>query len=151
MSDNSKSILTDLGRKTADVEPDELDNADGSYDALINARGRKSPRFHIVTSKGHIHGCGYAYLLGWYLTPPDTLTIYTTTHQFTLTGDGMDIIERAFLREMVLQLREYNPASDTLAPDHEGKGKKPIIRKITVRSMFDKPNKADPKGNTDES
>lgn len=146
MSENAKSLLGDLGRKTADLEPDELDTADGSYQALINARGRKSPRFHIITGKGHIIGCGYAYLLGWYYTPPDTLTIYTTTHQFTLSGEGMEIIERAFLREMVLQLREYNKETDTLAPDQKGKA---LIRKITVRSVFDKSNQDDSKDDID--
>lgn len=135
MSENAKNLLGDLGRKPADLEPDELDNAEGTYQAMVIARGKKSPRFHIITAKGHIVGCGYAYLLGWYYTPPDTLTIYTTTHQFTLTGEGMEQIERAFLREMVLQLREFNKDNDQLAPDHQGK---PIIRKLTMRSAFDK-------------
>lgn len=133
MTDN-KNALNDLGRKPAEQETDELDNRDGAYDGMVKVRGRKSARFHIITAEGHIIGCGYAYLLGWKYTPDETLTIFTTTHQFILIGTGMEEIERALLREVVYELREYNEKEDKLRPGYTD----PIIKKLTIRSVFDK-------------
>lgn len=138
MIDN-KNALNDLNRKPADPAADELDGRDGAYDALVKVRGRKSARFHIITADGEIIGCGYAYLLGWKYTPENTLTIFTTTHQFTMIGTGMEEIERALLREVVYELREYNGKADQLRPGYDG----PIIQKLTIRSAFDKPPKTD--------
>ena len=147
MNDNPKNIFEELTRKPADFEPDELDTPENIYEAMIESRGKKNARFHIITAGGHIIGAGYAYLLGWHYTPPDTLAIYTTTHQFLLRGEGMDIIERALLREKVLQLREYNPEKDSLASGHADKPK-PMIRKIKILSAFDKSKKSDLEADT---
>lgn len=141
MIDN-KNPINDLMRKPAEPGADELDGRDGAYDALVKVRGRKSPRFHIITAEGHIIGCGYAYLLGWKYTPDGTLTIFTTTHQFILTGTGMEEIERALLREVLYELREYNEKEDRLRPGYTD----PIIKKLTIRSVFDKPPKNDATG-----
>ena len=123
----AKPIL--IERAPAD---DADEPSDGSYRALIQYRGRKSsPRFRIVNRLGVSYGCGYAYLLGWLYTPPDTLSIQTTTHLFTIAGTGMQTIENALLRELVLELREFNPDQDAAPPDGE-----PVILQLDVTNRF---------------
>ncbi|WP_138995285.1 hypothetical protein [Larkinella sp. C7] len=105
---------------------------DGSYRALIKYRGRKSSsRFCIITRQGVSYGCGYAYMLGWLFTPPDTLSIQTTTHLFTIGGTGLHLIESALLREVVMELREFNPGQDAAPPEGE-----PVITHLDVLNRF---------------
>lgn len=120
--------------KPVEREPaDDADEpADGSYRALIKYRGRKtSPRFRIVDRLGVSYGCGYAFTLGWLYTPPDTLSIQTTTHLFTIGGTNLHLIENALIREMVLELREFNPGHDVAPPDGE-----PLITHLDVVDRF---------------
>lgn len=117
------------------IEPDDPDDAEESgYRALIEQREKKgsAPRFRIVTRKGQSYGCGYAYLLGWLYSPPDTLTIYTTTHSFILSGKNLERIENAFMRDKVKQLREFNEGTDQKPADGE-----PIITHLEVNSRLE--------------
>ena len=118
------------------VEPrDDQDDADESgYKALIEQREKKgsAPRFRIVNRKGQSYGCGYAYLLGWFYSPPDTLSIYTTTHVFVLTGKNLQRIENALMRDKVKQLREFNEGQDERPADGE-----PFITHLEVTSRLD--------------
>lgn len=128
--------------KSKPVEREPADDSDepedGSYRALIKYRGRKSsPRFRIVDRRGVSYGCGYAYMLGWLYTPPDTLSIQTTTHLFTIGGTGMKVIEDALLREVVLELREFNPGQDTAPPNGE-----PMIDHLEIVDRFKEREKA---------
>jgi hypothetical protein len=70
MNDKNKQILEQYSsRKQTTEEIDELAEAanDGSYRALVTYREKKGgARFHLINRKGHIFGCGYAYLLGWF-------------------------------------------------------------------------------------
>lgn len=116
--------------KPVEREPaDDADEpADGSYRGLVKYRGRRlSPRFRIVSRQGISYGCGYAFMLGWLFTPPDTLSIQTTTHLFTIAGNGMQTIEDALLREVVMELREFDPGRDVRPPEGE-----PIITHLEV-------------------
>ena len=73
-----------LVKPAPNAEPDESDeNADRRYHALVEYREKRgnAPRFRIIDWRGHIYG---GYLLGWFYTPPETLSIQTTTHVFTL-------------------------------------------------------------------
>lgn len=118
------------------AEPDETEEADdGQYRALVQHMEKRgnAPRFHIIDRRGHIYGCGYAYLLGWFYTPPETLSIQTTTHVFTLTGRGLKIIERSLLREKVKELREFHPDQD-----QEPEPGQPMITHLAISSPFDK-------------
>ena len=145
METNDKDgLLNKFGRKTypplskpgekqaaSPDDPDEDD--DQEYKALSEHREKKgnAPRFRIIQANGNSHGCGYAYLLGWFFELPDTLTIYTTTHIFVLSGKNFQRIERALLREKVNYLREYNHHLDTKPAAGE-----PLIEKIEVTSRF---------------
>ncbi|WP_040007309.1 hypothetical protein [Fibrisoma limi] len=124
-----------LGKPDAGKIPEtEDDDEETGYHALIEQREKKgsAPRFRIVLAGGQSHGCGYAYLLGWLHTPPDTFTIYTTTHIFILSGKNLHRIENALMRDKVKQLREYNPKTDTMPADGE-----PFIEHINVTSRFE--------------
>ena len=136
MSDNKKGFLEQYGGQIDPNNPDADESDDGTYKALKQYRGKKGARFHIIDHRGHIFGCGYAYLLGWYYSPPDTLSIYTTAQQFILSGEGMEIIEQAFLREAVMELREFNPQKDILPETKQGDTKPPIIRGIMIDTTF---------------
>ncbi|MRS63110.1 hypothetical protein [Larkinella terrae] len=125
-----------LVKPAPNTEPDETDeNEDGRYRALVQHMEKRgnAPRFRIIDRRGHIYGCGYAYLLGWFYTPPETLSIQTTTHVFTLTGKGLGKIEQSLLREKVKELREFHPGHD-LEPEPD----QPIITALTISSPFDK-------------
>lgn len=115
--------------KPAPRSDDEQENEAANYQALIKHREKKghTPRFRVIDRQGQIFGCGYAYLLGWLYTPPGTLSIYTTTHAFILTGKHLTTIEKALMRENVEQLREFNPKTDLLPAEGE-----PLIEKMTV-------------------
>lgn len=106
---------------------------EGEYKGLVKhiQKSGHNPRFRIIDRNGNIYGCGYAYLLGWFYTPPDTLTIQTTTHVFTLTGKSLKSIEEALLDEDMRELREYNPAKHTMPADGE-----PVIEKLTINSPW---------------
>ena len=125
-----------LVKPAPNAEPDETDeNEDGRYRALVQHMEKRgnAPRFRIIDRRGHIYGCGYAYLLGWFYTPPETLSIQTTTHVFTLTGKGLEKIEQSLLREKVKELREFHPGQD-----QEPDAGQPIIIGLTVASPFEK-------------
>lgn len=96
-------------------------------------RAGRNPRFRIVDRKGNSYGSGYAYLMGWLFTPPDVLTLHTTTHIFTFEGRGMADVERALMDEKIKELREYNPKTHTLPEEV-----KTVIEKMAVESRFDK-------------
>lgn len=116
-------------------EPAEAEESEeNGYRALVEHREKKgnSPRFRIIDRKGVIYGCGYAYLLGWLYSPPETLSIYTTTHSFILTGRGLDKIEAALMREKVKQLREFHLSQD----DMPGLGE-PLIERLEISSRFE--------------
>lgn len=125
-----------LVKPAPNAEPDETEeNEDGRYRALVQHMEKRgnAPRFRIIDRRGHIYGCGYAYLLGWFYTPPETLSIQTTTHVFTLTGKGLEKIEQSLLREKVKELREFHPGHD-----QEPDAGQPIITGLTISSPFDK-------------
>jgi hypothetical protein len=125
-----------LVKPAPNAESDETDeNPDGRYRALVQHMEKRgnAPRFRIIDRRGHIYGCGYAYLLGWLYTPPETLSIQTTTHVFTLTGKGLKIIEQSLLREKVKELQEFHPGQD-----QEPEPGQPIITSLTISSPFEK-------------
>ena len=116
---DKNDILNKFGRKPypalAKPDPEDLpeDPHTGDYRGLIEHRGKRgNPRFRVIDRKGNSYGCGYAYLLGWYFTPPDTLTIYTTTHVFTMQGDNLQKVEDSLMREKVESLCAFNPSKD---------------------------------------
>jgi hypothetical protein len=103
------------------------------YEGLVEySRSGRNPRFRIIDGSGNSYGSGYAYLMGWLFTPPDVLTIHTTTHVFTIEGKGLSEIERALMDEKVKELREYRPTTHTLPEET-----KTIIEKIDVVSRFE--------------
>lgn len=103
------------------------------YQALVeNTRAGRVARFRIIDAKGNSHGSGYAYLMGWLFTPPDVLTINTTTHIFTIEGRGLEEIERALMDEKMKELREYNPATHRLSGDE-----KTVIERLEVVNRFE--------------
>lgn len=114
--------------------PEAQKNAEEKeYAGLVEySRSGRNPRFRIVDRKGNSYGSGYAHLMGWLFTPPDVLTIQTTTHIFTLEGKGLAEIERALMDEKVKELREYNPKEHTLPEDI-----KTVIEKIEVVNRFE--------------
>lgn len=115
-------------------QPDTNEDDEQKYRALIEHREKKgnAPRFRIIDRTGQSYGCGYAYLLGWLYSPPDTLSIYTTTHIFIINGTGLNKIDDSLMRERVKQLREYNPPLDEMPPNNE-----PLITKITISNRFE--------------
>ena len=106
---------------------------EGEYKGLVKhiQKSGHNPRFRIIDRNGNSYGCGYSYMLGWLYTPPDTLTIQTTTHLFTLTGKSLKNVEEALLDEDMKELREYNPAKHTMPADGET-----IIEKITIKNLW---------------
>ncbi|GAB2517075.1 hypothetical protein [Spirosoma aerophilum] len=123
-----------LVKPAPNSEPNETEeNEDGQYRALVQHMEKRgnAPRFRIIDRRGHIYGCGYAYLLGWFYTPPETLSIQTTTHVFTLTGKGLEKIEQSLLREKVKELREFHPGQD-----QEPDAGQPIITNLTVNTPW---------------
>ncbi|GAB4020618.1 hypothetical protein GCM10028808_62410 [Spirosoma migulaei] len=124
-----------LAKPAVSAEPEESGEIeDGRYRALVEYRDKRgsAPRFRIIDRQGRIYGCGYAYLLGWFYTPPETLSIQTTTHVFTLGGQNMGRIEQALLREKVKELREFKPGDD-VAPE----AGEPLITFLSVSSRFE--------------
>lgn len=125
-----------LVKPAPNAEPDETEETeDNRYRALVEYREKRgnAPRFHIIDRQGRIYGCGYAYLLGWFYTPPETLSIQTTTHVFTLTGKNLHRVEQALLRERVKELREFHPHQD-----QEPEAGQPVISALTIASPFEK-------------
>lgn len=103
------------------------------YAGLVEySRSGRNPRFRLIDKKGNSYGSGYAYLMGWLFTPPDVLTIQTTTHVFTIEGKGLAEVERALMDEKVKELWEYNPKEHTLP-----EGIKTVIEKIEVVNRFE--------------
>lgn len=109
----------------------ELDESE--YKGLVKhiQKSGHNPRFRIIDRNGNSYGGGYSYMLGWFYTPPDTLTIQTTTHLFTLTGKSLKHIEDALMDEDMKELREFNPTKDTLPADGET-----VIEKLTIKSLW---------------
>ncbi|OZI05529.1 hypothetical protein BWI93_25015 [Siphonobacter sp. BAB-5385] len=109
------------------------DEDTGSYQALLQYRGKgKNPRFRAIDREGRIYGFGYAYVIGWKYTPPDTLSIYTTAQMIVLTGRHLEKVEQALLKESVKQLREFDPKANMPLPPSD----EPLIQKMTVQSQF---------------
>lgn len=103
------------------------------YEGMVEyGRSGRNPRFRIIDGKGHSYGSGYAHLMGWLFTPPDVLTIHTTTHIFTIEGKGLVEIERALMDEKIKELREYNPKTHTMPEEP-----KTVIEKIEVVNRFE--------------
>jgi hypothetical protein len=103
------------------------------YEGLVEyGRSGRNPRFRIIDGKGNSYGSGFAHLMGWLFTPPDVLTLQTTTHIFTIEGKGLAEIERALMDEKIKELREYNPTIHRLPEEP-----KTIIEKIEVVSRFE--------------
>lgn len=103
------------------------------YQALVeNTRPGRMARFRIVDAKGNSYGSGYAYLMGWLYTPPDILVINTTTHIFTLEGQGLEEIERALMDEKVRELREYNPLTHKLTGIE-----RTVLERLEVQNRFE--------------
>ena len=102
------------------------------YKAMVEHNKGRNPHFRIIDCHGNVHGCGYAHLMGWLFTPPDILTINTTTHIFTLEGRGLDFIERGLMDDKIKELREYNPKTHTL--DEEVKT---VIERLEIVSRFE--------------
>jgi len=103
------------------------------YEGMVEyGRSGRNPRFRIIDGKGNSYGSGYAHLMGWLFTPPDVLTIHTTTHIFTFQGKGLAEIERALMDEKIKELREYNPGTHTMPEEP-----KTIIEKLEVVNRFE--------------
>lgn len=103
-----------------------------TYQALVeNPRPSRISRFKIVDGKGISYGCGYSYLIGWLFTPPDILTIHTTTHTFTIHGKGLDEIERSLMDEKLKELHQFNEQKHILTQDEKIK-----IELIKVADRF---------------
>lgn len=142
-NDNTKKGMVEKYTRTpypslVKPEPTEADETnEGKYRAFVEHREKKgnTPRFRIIDRKGQYYGCGYAYLLGWFFSPPETLSIYTTTHIFILTGKGLEKIEDALMREKIHQLREFNPATDEMPTDGET-----VILSMKVANRFEEQN-----------
>lgn len=127
-----------LAKPSPSAVPGQLNEAkdddapeDGSYRGLIQYRQLKgAKRFRIVDANGRIYGCGYVYLIDWLYTPPDTLSILTSSHNFILTGKNLLMIEEALLNEKVKTLTVFDPGSydayDASAP---------YIETLTVQNL----------------
>lgn len=136
MSDNPQKgiLLEKYGGKTFPPlkRPDPVRKAPGEYQALVEQRQGRTVRFKIVDRSEISYGSGYAFLLGWLFTPPDLLTIQTTTHSFTLEGRNLERIERALMDEKMRELYEYNPER------HQPPGEDDIIiEKLEIKSRFE--------------
>lgn len=103
------------------------------YNGLTEySRSSRNPRFRIVDKMGNSYGCGYAHLLGWLFTPPDIMTLQTTTHIFTIEGKGLEILERALMDEKVKEIREYSPTNYRISEENTV-----MIEKIAVVNRFE--------------
>lgn len=104
------------------------------YRGLVEQKQRagSNPRFRIIDRKGFSYGCGYAYLLGWLYSPPDLITIQTTTHVFSIEGQNLDKIELALMDEKLRELHEYSPERHN-APE-EGE---PLLERIAIKSRWE--------------
>jgi hypothetical protein len=125
------------GKPYAPLKPpvlrSEASEAKNEYKALVEAgRVGRNTRFRIIDRKGNSYGCGYAHLMGWLFTPPDVLTINTTTHIFTIEGRGLEEIERALMDEKIKDLREYNSQIHTLTGEE-----KTVIEKLEIVNRFE--------------
>jgi hypothetical protein len=117
----------------APVPQSEASEAKGEYKALVESgRAGRNTRFRIVDRNGNSYGSGYAHLMGWLFTPPDVLTINTTTHIFTIEGQGLEEIERALMDEKIRELREYNAKTHTLTGEE-----KTVIEKLEIINRFE--------------
>jgi hypothetical protein len=137
MEDKEKLMEKYVGGKTYPplVPPVRLATKEAQdYRALVENKQRagSTPRFRVVDRKGISYGCGYAHLLGWMYTPPDLLTLQTTTHIFTLEGKHLDKIEAAFMEEKVRELHEFN--QEYHKPPEEGE---PLIEHMDVKSRWE--------------
>lgn len=114
-------------REGAQVKEKEAYKAFTEY-----SRPGRNARFKIVDGKGHSYGCGYAHLIGWLFTPPDLLTIFTTTHTYTLEGSGLEEIERVLMEEKVKEICQFNDSVHLPATDP-----KCLITYIDVKNRFE--------------
>ncbi|MFN0200701.1 MAG: hypothetical protein ACKVTZ_04240 [Bacteroidia bacterium] len=117
----------------APVPQSAVTETKSEYKALVESgRAGRNTRFRIVDHKGNSYGSGYAHLMGWLFTPPDVLTINTTTHIFTIEGQGLEEIERALMDEKIRELREYNAKTHTLTGEE-----KTVIQKLDIVNRFE--------------
>ncbi|MBL7814749.1 MAG: hypothetical protein JNL70_07060 [Saprospiraceae bacterium] len=108
------------GKKYAPLEsPTANKTAEKEDYKAMSEHARRSSRFRIVDAKGSAYGSGYAYLLGWHYTPPNLLSLFTSSHIFHFEGRGLEAIERALLDEKVRELRVYSPERHLLSEDTE--------------------------------
>jgi hypothetical protein len=135
MSEKDALIEKYTGKKYPALVPPPAPGAKQAedYRALVEHKQRGSnPRFRIVDRKGFSYGCGYAYLLGWLYSPPDLLTIQTTTQVFTIEGRNLERIELALMDEKIRELHEFNPELHN--PPEEGQ---PIIERLEVKNRWE--------------
>ena len=58
-------------------------------------------------------------MIGWIFSPPNLLTLTTTTHTLAIQGKGLEEIDRALLDEKVKELREYAAQTHSLSGDEK--------------------------------
>lgn len=132
-----QDLLNKYGGKTfAPLKPPAGQNEPSEkqeYQALIEyTRAGRNNRFRIVTRNGDSLGFAYAFLIGWVFSPPNLLTLNTTTHTLAIQGRGLEEIDRALLDEKLKELREYAPQTHTLSGDE-----KIVIERLEVVSRFE--------------
>ncbi len=130
MEDKEKLIEKYTSRKPYPALAPPVAVGPQDYRALVEQK--RSPRFRIVDRKGFSYGCGYAHLIGWLFSPPDLLTIQTTTQIFTIEGKLLDKIELALLDERLRELNEYSPERH-----HKPEEGEPIIERLTITSRWE--------------
>lgn len=131
MSEKEALLEKYSGKKYPTLVPPVKEGEKGveDYRALVEQKQRgNNPRFRIVDRKGFSYGCGYAYLLGWLYSPPDLLTMQTTTHVFTIEGR----IELALMDEKIRELHEFSPERHTRPEEGQ-----PVIERLEVKSRWE--------------
>ena len=125
---SSKKNYPPLGNAEGETSTEKTE-----YSGLVEyGRGGRNPRFRIVDNLGNSYGSSYAHLLGWLFTPPDILTLQTTTHIFTIEGKGLGTLERVLMDEKAKEIHAYNPAMHSLPEET-----KVFIEKIEIINRFE--------------
>lgn len=102
------------------------------YTAFSAVKGqRRLLRFRIVDARGVSYGVGYAYMVNWMFTPPDVLSIETTTHIFVIEGRGLAELEGMLMEEKLREVRAFNKLHHALPPETE-----PLVESIEVIERF---------------
>lgn len=93
------------------------------YEAMVEAKRGRLPRFEMVDEDGESYICPYAHLLPHARFIPSTLlTIPTTTDVIIIEGKNLKRIKESFLEERIRTLNTFNPKQHN--PPEEGE---PII------------------------